>query len=94
MTQRILHNPGILLIALNVTWATMMLVNSLLTRWLMVEGGVVEWLQVFCFALAALYCFRVAWYGDGRLVRYGFLAIGALARYGGPRRNQLGAVHF
>ena len=78
--RRILLNPGILLIAVNLSWVAVVLVFPYATD-LMREDGVVEWLQVIFLALAALYCARIAWRGESRLIRYGFLALGVLAAF-------------
>ena len=81
MTERILLNPGVLLIALVVSWGAMTLINEGLTARMLVEGGPVQWLQVLCFALAALGFFRAALRGNGLLIRCVFLTLGALTAF-------------
>ena len=77
--RRAIYNPGMVLIAINIGWAIMLLVDQPRTFRLMSEDNIVEYLQVFFLALAFLYCLWIARKGEAKLVRYGFLALAILA---------------
>ena len=77
--RRAIYNPGVILIAINIGWVIMLLVDQPKTLRLMSEDNVVEWLQFLFFAIASMYCLWIAGKGETRLVRRGFLALAALA---------------